>query len=209
MVLDLSYVPADPMSVLGVLLAAGAGSRMGTPKALLRDRAGRPVLAKALGVLLEGGCESSLVVVGAAAAEVQGLLDETGWTGDPDLAVVVAGDWADGMGASLQAGLAAARDGTASCALVSLVDLPDIGADVVRRVLAQVPCDEATVARATYDGRPGHPVLLGRDHWSGILRTLSGDHGARDYLAAHPPVLVECGDLATGRDTDTPEDLDG
>jgi CTP:molybdopterin cytidylyltransferase MocA len=64
--------------------------------------------------------------------------------------------------------------------------------------------DPAAVARAAYDGVPGHPVLLGRDHWAGVLASAAGDRGARDYLATRPVVLVECGDLATGRDQDTP-----
>lgn len=195
------------MTVLGLLLAAGAGRRMGGPKALLHDRAGVPFLARAIGALLEGGCTSVLVVTGASSEEANGLLDETGWTEDQAVAVVVADDWAEGMGASLRAGLSAALGTDAACALVSLVDLPDVGADVVRRVLGEVGCDQHALARATYDGRPGHPVLLGRDHWAGVLESSRGDKGARDYLATHPPVEVECGDLATGRDTDTPADL--
>ena len=54
---------------------------------------------------------------------------------------------------------------------------------------------------------PGHPVVMGRDHWLGVLDVAVGDQGARDYLAAHDHLLVECGDLATGRDVDTPTDL--
>ena len=54
------------------------------------------------------------------------------------------------------------------------------------------------LARAAYDGVPGHPVLLGRDHWAGVVGRRRGDRGARDYLAAHDVDLVECGDLATG-----------
>ncbi len=78
-----------------------------------------------------------------------------------------------------------------------MVDLPDVTAPVVRRLL-DLPDSEDVLARATYDGTPGHPVLLGRAHWSGVIDTATGDRGARDYLAAHPVTLVECGDLATG-----------
>ena len=195
------------MTVLGLLLAAGAGRRMGTPKALLRDNTGTLFAARAIGVLLEGGCDSVLVVSGASAADATALLDETGWTDDRAVEVVVAEDWDEGMGASLRAGLSAALGTDSSCAMVSLVDLPDVGADVVRRVLVQTPCDTRALVRATYDGQPGHPVLLGRDHWAGVVDSAHGDKGARDYLTANPPVLVECGDLATGRDTDSPEDL--
>ena len=60
------------------------------------------------------------------------------------------------------------------------------------------------LVRATYDGRPGHPVLLGRDHWHGVLETATGDRGARDYLATNMVLLVECGDLASGVDVDSP-----
>ena len=59
------------------------------------------------------------------------------------------------------------------------------------------------LARAAYGGVPGHPVLLGRDHWPGVLESAQGDQGARSYLARHEVELIECGDLATGRDVDS------
>ncbi len=86
--------------------------------------------------------------------------------------------------------------------LVSLVDLPDVGAPVVARVLA-AGTGRAVLARAAYDGEAGHPVLLGADHLAPLVATLHGDVGARPYLAAHDVVLVECGDLATGADRDS------
>ena len=58
--------------------------------------------------------------------------------------------------------------------------------------------------RAAYAAVPGHPVLIGRDHWAGVATSATGDRGARDYLATNQPLLVECGDLASGRDVDTP-----
>jgi CTP:molybdopterin cytidylyltransferase MocA len=119
---------------------------------------------------------------------------------------VVAEDWAEGMGASLRAGLASMDDAPADAVVVTLVDLPDVGGDVVRRVVAAGTGPHALV-RAEYDGRPGHPVLLGREHWTGVAATARGDQGAREYFRAHPPTACECGDLATGRDVDRPEDL--
>jgi CTP:molybdopterin cytidylyltransferase MocA len=199
------------VSVAGLLLAAGEGRRMGLPKALLRDPAGVPHLDRTVGTLLDGGCASVTVVLGAAAAEARILLDEAGWTEDDAVVVVEAADWATGMGASLRAGLgslSSPSSGDVVAALVSLVDLPDVGDDVVRRLLASVgPPGPDTLARATYDGVPGHPVLLGRDHWAGVAGTATGDRGARDYLATHEVRAVECGDLATGRDVDRPADL--
>jgi CTP:molybdopterin cytidylyltransferase MocA len=84
---------------------------------------------------------------------------------------------------------------------VTLVDLPDVGESVVRRVLEK-GAGPATLTRATYHGRPGHPVVLGRAHWPGILAAANGDVGARAYLGRHVPALVECADLASGRDRD-------
>ena len=116
--------------------------------------------------------------------------------------VVVAEDWDEGMGASLRAGLRSLADSPDDAVVVSLVDLPDLVPEVVARVVA-AGSGPAALARASYDGRPGHPVLLGRDHWAGVAETAVGDQGARAYLAPRDVVLVECGDLATGHDVDS------
>jgi CTP:molybdopterin cytidylyltransferase MocA len=145
------------------------------------------------------------VVLGASADDARRVLAEAGWSDHPAVHVVVAPGWAEGMGASLRTGLTALSDSTADAAIVTLVDLPDVGSDVVRRVVQHGTGGSALV-RATYDGRPGHPVLIGRDHWDGVVAEAEGDRGARDYLAVHPPDACECGDLATGLDVDRPSD---
>jgi len=185
------------VTVQGLLLAAGAGSRMGTPKALVVGQDGQPWLVRGVASLLEGGCDGVTVVLGARAADGAALVPPGPVT------TVVAADWAEGMSASLRAGLAALAATDAEAAVVTLVDLPDVDADVVRRVVGRGTGAGALV-RATYGGRPGHPVLLGRDHWAGVAETARGDAGARDYLGSHPTAEVECGDLATGEDVDRP-----
>jgi CTP:molybdopterin cytidylyltransferase MocA len=182
----------------GLLLAAGAGTRMGRPKALVVDDDGTSWLARGVETLRAGGCDEVVVVLGAAADEARELVPD-------DVAVVVAADWAEGMSASLRAGLDHLESTDADAALVSLVDLPDVSAAVVRRVLA-AGADPAALVRTTYDGRPWHPVVLGREHWSGVRASAVGDRGARGYLADHAPVEVECGDLATGADVDSWQD---
>lgn len=181
--------------VAGLLLAAGEGRRMGMPKALVRDDDGTSWLRRSLAALRDGGCDPITVVLGAGAPEARLLLDGS-------VSVVVAGDWAEGMGASLRTGLRVVDGRRCTACLVSLVDLPDVGAEVVARVLT-AGTGPMGLARAAYDGAPGHPVLLGRDHWPGIIESAAGDRGARDYLAAREVVLVECGDLASGQDRDT------
>ena len=192
------------MSTHGLLLAAGAGRRMGGPKALVRPAAGDPTLVEtAVSRLRAAGLESVLVVVGAAADEVAPVALATG------AGVVAADDWDEGMGASLRAGLRhlEADPGTLA-ALVMLVDLPDVGSAVHRRVLdACGPDPEDVLVRATYHGSPGHPVLLGRHHWAGATDSARGDRGARQFLATHGTRTVECGDLADGGDVDTPDAL--
>lgn len=180
------------MTTAGVVLAAGAGRRMGRPKALVDGW-----LVHAVEAL--SACDRTVVVLGAAADQARELL------AGRDVAIVVADDWELGMGASLRAGLSAVSGALpeATRCLLTLVDLPDVGADVVRRVLDR-PDTAAVLARASYRGAPGHPVLMGRDHWAGAIAGAAGDRGARDYLRAHAPELVECGDLATGRDVDRP-----
>ncbi len=186
------------MRTAGLLLAAGAGRRMGTPKALVTDERG-PWLTRAVALLRDGGCDTVTVVLGASADQARRLLDR----GADPVSVVVADDWAQGMGASLGAGLAALEGADAQAALVTLVDLPDLVPAVVRRVRAAGD-GPGVLARAAYDGVPGHPVLIGREHWTGVRASAVGDQGARDYLAARPVLLVECGDLASGHDVDTP-----
>ena len=196
------------MTTAGLLLAAGAGRRMGTPKALLRDTSGVPFLDRAVGGLLDGGCATVTVVLGAAADDARALLDEAGWSGDEAVSIVVASDWDEGMGASLRTGLrhVAAAPAEVTSALVSLVDLPDVDSEVVRRVLDGGDTEDV-LARAAYDGVAGHPVVLGRGHWAGVEAVATGDRGARDYLSGREVRLVECGDLATGRDVDHPDQL--
>jgi len=191
--------PRTAGRVVGLLLAGGAGRRMGGPKALVRDTHGTAWVVATSRRLRVAGCDRVRVVLGAEAARVAQLL-----TGEP-VDVVVAGDWAEGMAASLRRGLHDLErvEPDASAALVHLVDLPDVGAPVIRRLHGFAAGGGVHVlARAAYDARPGHPVLLGRAHWAPVAAQASGDRGARDYLAAHGARTVECGDLATGADVD-------
>lgn len=185
--------------VAGLLLAAGAGRRLGQPKALVRDGGGTTFLARAAQVLVDAGTHPVLAVVGAEA----GLAERQA---PPECRVVEAPDWAEGMGASLRAGLTVLMlDHPCDAVVLMLVDTPGIGADVVRRLAAGA--QPGTLARATYAGVPGHPVVIGRDHWRGVLEVASGDRGARDYLSRQQVTLVECGDIGSGKDLDTPAAL--
>jgi CTP:molybdopterin cytidylyltransferase MocA len=182
----------------GLLLAAGAGRRMGRPKALVTDEHGSWLL-RGVATLRDGGCDRVTVVLGAEADRARTLLHGL------EVRLVVADDWAEGMGASLRTGLRSLTDSADDAVVVSLVDLPDLVPEVVARVVRHATggSGSAALARASYDGTPGHPVLLGRDHWAGVIESAVGDQGARAYLAPRDVTLVECGDLASGLDVDS------
>jgi nicotine blue oxidoreductase len=185
------------VSIAGLVLAAGEGRRFGRPKALA-EIDGERLVDRAVRVLREAGVPSTYVVQGAAPLDVPGaeVVDNPGW--------------AEGMGSSLRAGLAALPSAV-EAVIVLLVDQPGMTPAAVRRVVdAAAPAPERAVVVATYDGRRGHPVLLGRGHWPAVTETAVGDRGARDFLARHGDgvVQVECGDVADADDVDTPADLD-
>jgi nicotine blue oxidoreductase len=186
--------------VAGLVLAAGAGRRYGGPKALVSYQ-GRPLVERAAGALRDAGCARTLVVLGAEAERVRRAAP-----GLPE--TVVNPDWESGMGSSLRVGLAALAAGPAVAAVVLLVDMPGVTAEAVRRVIR--PAGEDALVMGGYDGRRGHPVLLGRRHWAGAAATADGDRGARDYLRGHAAEVrvVPVGDVADDRDVDVPSDLE-
>lgn len=177
------------VAAAGLVLAAGAGTRYGMPKVVAENG---DWLKLAVAALHLGGCDDVIVVLGAAGEDAVDV--------PAPAHAVVAADWSDGLSASLRAGLRAAD---ADYAVVHLVDTPDIGADAVRRVIDTARAAPSGLARAVYGGRPGHPVVIAREHWPALLDGLSGDVGAGPFLRARADVIaVECGDLATGADID-------
>ncbi|HEV2343847.1 MAG TPA: nucleotidyltransferase family protein [Actinocrinis sp.] len=193
---------AAAQGVAAVILAAGAGTRMGGPKALLEFE-GRLLVERAVETALRGGCADVIVVIGASADEVRQRADLR------RARIVVNGDWATGMGSSLRAGLGELTpDRQVDAALVLLVDQPFVGPQAVHAVLASWR-GGARLAAASYGGRRGHPVLFGHEHWAGAARRAKGDSGARSLLAEHAAdlVLVPCDAFADPHDLDTPADV--
>ena len=182
-------------SPAGLVLAAGSGRRYGGPKALVRTADGTTWVERTVLALADAGCAPILVTAAPGREAIEALVAGRA-------SVVAVADADEGMSASLRVGLGAVGERALSI-VVMLVDLPDVDAAVVRRVLDAVDAtDPGVLARASYDGRPGHPVVIGRDHVAGLIEGLSGDAGARGYLERHDVQLVECGDLATGLDVD-------
>lgn len=179
--------------VAGLVLAAGAGRRYGMPKALVRYQ-GELFVERAVRVLTDGGCSPVLAVLGAGGADVRAQA--------PGLDAVDNPDWQHGMGSTLRVGLRAV---TGDAVIILPVDTPGITAEAVARL--RKLATPAALLRAAYHGEPGHPVLIGRDHWPGVHDLADGDAGAREYLRRNPPELVGCEDVADGSDVDRPDQL--
>lgn len=181
--------------VAGILLAAGEGTRLGQPKALV-EFGGTTLAGRGVRLLRDGGAAPVVVVTGAVAVDLPGVL------------TVDNPSWRSGMGSSLAAGLAI-LPGTCTAAVIALADQPLIGPEAVRRLIAAHAAG-ASVAVATYDGKPRNPVLLAREYWAEVTGLAVGDAGARPFLRAHPELVtrVECGDTGRPDDVDTRSDLE-
>lgn len=187
-----------------VLLAAGAGTRLGRgPKALLPFR-GRTLVEVLADVLLAGGCREVVVVLGADAATVRTAADLTRHR------LIVNPDWATGMGGSFRLGVAAAAP--EDHVLMALVDQPGLTQATVARLLAAHRPGRVTAAAYRGPGGKllrGHPLLLDSSLRAEAAESATGDAGARFFLQAHPELidLVDCSDLSGGEDLDTPDHL--
>ncbi|MBF8187239.1 nucleotidyltransferase family protein [Nonomuraea sp. K274] len=177
--------------VAGLLLAAGRGARLGTPKALV-EYAGERLVDRGVRLLEDGGCHPVVVVLGAATVQVRGAI------------VVRNPGWESGMGSSLRVGLAALPPETRAV-VVALVDQPLIRPDAVRALMTA----DSGLAVATYGGRRRNPVLIAREHFAEVAELAVGDVGARAFVKAHPELVTEvpCDEHGDPADIDTPEDL--
>jgi molybdenum cofactor cytidylyltransferase len=181
----------------GIVLAAGAARRFGSPKQVAPFN-GRPMLEYALKAMTAAPVDRVVVVLGAGAEHVLADVDLHG--AEP----VVCERWDEGQSASLACGLA--HLGDCEAVIVTLGDQPRMSPEAIRRVIA-ARGSAALAVRATYDGAPGHPVLLEHQLYD-RLRDVTGDHGARNLLMRVRVRAVPCEDLGGGEDVDTADQLD-
>lgn len=195
---------AGPRAVAAIVLAAGQSSRMAPQhKLLLPDASGRAMIARVVDHVLASPARPVIVVTGHRADEVRNALAGRAVT------FVHASDYADGLSASLRAGIAALPAGAG--ALVCLGDMPLVtGAQLTQLIDAYDPEEGRSIVAPVHAGRVGNPVLWGPAHLPEIA-ALTGDAGARRLLDRHADAVtrVDLEDDAVLRDFDTVESLTG
>ena len=184
-----------------VILAAGASTRMGTPKQLL-ELEGKPLLVRAVDAALASEAWPVVVVVGANAEAIRPLLAR-----HPILLAENAA-WAEGMASSLRAGVATLRQFSRAldAALIALCDQPAFSADTIAQLVAAQRATGRSIVAARYGGRQGAPALFLREHFP-TLAALTGEEGARALLNDDPARVAAVDLPALALDLDTPEDF--
>jgi len=184
--------------IVGILLAAGAGSRFGGEKLLHPLADGVAIAAHAARNLLAAAPEA-VAVVRWGDFPLYDMLEQEGCQ------VVMFKDAARGMGATLAHAIGHAR--SADGWVIALADMPRIAPDTVKKIIAALQ-DGALIAAPVRNGERGHPVGFGAPLREELL-ALSGDQGARAVIERHRGTvkLVECDDPGIVLDIDRKSDL--
>ncbi len=181
-----------------VVLAAGASTRFGSAKQLVRV-AGRPLLHIAVTRAAEVTGNALIVVLGSGAAQLAPLLKHSPGS------VVVNHGWREGLASSIRAGVARLPP-ACSAVMLLLADQAAVTADDLRRLAGSWRKQPGHIAAALYGGFCGAPAIFPRSCFR-ALSELRGDRGARALLMRNPDRLVRVPMPSAAVDVDTPEDL--
>jgi molybdenum cofactor cytidylyltransferase len=190
--------------IRGIVLAAGASSRMGQAKAALPfGQTGETLIARVVRTLLRGGVPDIIVVAGAHIDAVRMAMPSH----EPRARVIEHVGWQQGQLSSLQAGLAAIDGPLLEAALVTLVDVPLVQPSTVGAVIAEWRRTQAAIVRPASGERHGHPVIFDRSVFPD-LRAADLNAGAKSVFAKHRVVNVDVKDPGAFIDLDTPGDYE-
>lgn len=193
--------PVAPFRFGAVILAAGASTRMGTPKQLL-ELDGQPLVVRAVQAALASPAWPIVVVLGAHAEKIRPVLAR--------LPVLIADSpaWAEGMAASIRAGVTTIRQFSRALdgVLIALCDQPAFSTDTITQLVAGQLSSGRSIVAAHYSGRHGAPALFLREHFE-TLAHLTGEEGARALLNGDPARVASVDLPALAVDLDTPADF--
>lgn len=195
---------ADLIPVPAILLAAGASTRLGQPKQLLRLPAfgGKTLLDHAVSLAREAGLAPIFVVLGAHADEIHLACELL------DCILIRNQAWAEGMASSLRVGIAAVLENApaASGAMVLVCDQPGLSAEHLVRLLDAHALDRNRIVASHYAGRTGVPAIFPRALFPALMG-LQGDQGARALLQKSGTNVAAI-DFPRGElDLDSPDDV--
>jgi molybdenum cofactor cytidylyltransferase len=185
----------------GIILAAGASKRMGKPKMLLPFGFSTVIESVVIQSAMSD-TDETIVVLGANANKIQDQL------GDYAIKTVENKAWEDGMLTSVQAGINTLPE-DASAALVMLGDQPMVNSEVINKVIEAYRKSEKSLLVATYNGKRGHPLMIGKKYFREIL-DFSTEKSLKDILGLYPDDIedVAIEDDAILRDIDTEKDYE-
>ncbi|HXW48254.1 MAG TPA: molybdopterin-binding/glycosyltransferase family 2 protein [Xanthobacteraceae bacterium] len=195
--------PLHPVRAFaGVVLAAGRSSRMGGPNKLLEDIGGRPLVRIVAEEVLASHARPVVVVTGHQREHVETALASL------PVKFVHNPHYADGLGTSLKAGIAA-LPADVDGAIVCLGDMPQVDAALINRLIGAIDTDKgALIAVPTIDGKRGNPVVWSRRFFPDLM-AVEGDVGARHLIGRYAEAVAEVPASGNGAltDIDTPEAL--
>lgn len=190
--------------ISGVVLAAGASTRMGQPKAALPfGQMGETILSRIVSTILAGGATEVVVVGGAHIDAVRHAMPVR----ETRARVIEHTGWQLGQLSSLLAGLAVIDDPLLAAAIVTPVDVPLVRASTVEAVIDAWRRTRAPIVRPADGDRHGHPVIFDRSVFAD-LRAADPNVGAKAVFALHRDRVlnVEVTDAGAFEDIDTPEE---
>ncbi|WP_225741358.1 nucleotidyltransferase family protein [Halorussus halophilus] len=190
--------------MLGVLLAAGTGSRFGDGNELLAEIDGEPVVSHAARTLTASGVDAVVAVVGHERELVEGALPD-------DVDVLYNTDFEDGQSTSVKLAAEFARKREADAALFALGDMPRVSVETVEALLAAYRDGDGDIVVPRYEGERGNPVLFDAAYFD-ALAEVEGDTGGRELIESEAEsgavAWVDVEDAGVRQDIDTREDLE-
>ncbi len=184
--------------VAAIVLAAGAGTRMGERVKQLLPWRGRTLIQNALEIAERSQADETILVLGARADGIRAAI------GLVPARIVENPDWEQGHSTSIRAGLAALGPHVDAVVFIN-ADQPLLTPGIIDALIQRYAATGAHIVVPLYAGKRGSPALFDRTHFAELMR-LHGELGGREVLAHHPVESVEFADSAAGLDIDTPED---
>jgi molybdenum cofactor cytidylyltransferase len=194
--------PNESMSVGLVMLAAGASSRMGQPKQLLKLN-GESLIRRATLAALHSVCQPVVIVLGANEAFIRPEI------ADLSVQIVENPDWEQGMGSSIQIGIRQllTTQPPIQAAVLMLCDQPLVDTSLINQLVECYKTSQGAVVASEYNGQLGVPALFDQKLFAELLQ-LDGPAGAKKIIEKYKPTCYRLPFPEGALDVDTPEDYE-